>query len=133
MKSNEETKEHEFTLDVSLPYHPAPRSFEDSMRSIAKITKKSHREVLQKSKYDIDFVIRVLKDQLIVIEKERYRPSSLALTMSHSIKSLLSFLEVEKRNQENKTEREVETYAEFDKIESCIEFLESYGYKVIKN
>ncbi len=93
-----ETKEHEFTIDVSLPYESAPRSFEDSMRSIAKITARSHRETLQKSKYDIDFIIRVLKDQLIVIERERLRPSSLALTMSHSIKSLLSFLEVEKSN-----------------------------------
>lgn len=128
MKNEEETKEHKFWVDLDLPYVPAPRTFEESMRSIARLTARRQREVLKKSKYDIDFIIRVLKDQLIVIDREKLRPSSIALTMSHSIKSLLAFLEVEKMN-----EMKPELNEDLAEIESCIEFLESAGYKVIKN
>lgn len=122
------TKEDKFWVDLDLPYVPAPRTFEESMRSIARLTARSQREVLKKSKYDIDFIIRVLKDQLIVIDREKFRPSSIALTLSHSIKSLLSFLEVEKMN-----EMKDESNGDLDEIESCIEFLETHSYKVIKN
>ena len=64
------------------------------------INEKKSRETLKKAQYDINFVIRVLKDQLLMIDRAKFNPRDLPITLSHSIKSLLAFLEVERDNIE---------------------------------
>jgi len=51
---------------------------------------------LPMGKYDIDFVITFCRILLEKIERYKIRPQDLPLTLMHSIKRLMSMLEVEK-------------------------------------
>lgn len=54
-------------------------------------------ESVNKGIYDIDFTIGILRKILAICDKHKTDPSyNLAMTLNHSLKDLLSFLEVQK-------------------------------------
>jgi hypothetical protein len=51
---------------------------------------------LNKEKYNIDFVINMIKTLIDQIDRHKLNPNDLAFSLTHSLKRLLGNLEVEK-------------------------------------
>jgi LytS/YehU family sensor histidine kinase len=57
---------------------------------------KKEKLTLDKSKYDIHFVINLIKTLIDQIERNKFNSSDIAFTLSYSLKKLLANLEVER-------------------------------------
>ena len=63
---------------------------------LKKLRKEKEETYLDKSKYNIDFVISMIKTLIDHVERNKMNPQDLAFSLNHSLKRLLANLQVDK-------------------------------------